>query len=144
MVARVALQVARARRRAGARLDLALIEAAALLHDIGKVAELESDRRVSHVAEGVRILAAAGYPEVARIVGNHVISAYVEGGLPESDRVVNYADKRVVHDRVVPLAERLAYIRERYGLDSGGLFARYRRIEDELLAGTDLAPEEIG
>ena len=31
--------------------------------------------------------------------------------------IVNYADKRVLHDQVVPLQNRLAYILERYGLN---------------------------
>lgn len=144
VVSRVALQVAEARNRIGAGLDLAVIQAAALLHDVGKVLELESQGRINHAQEGARILEQEGWPELARIVGNHLIQHYVAGGLPEPDRVVNYADKRVIHHRIVPLDRRLAYIRERYPQVEPDLIRAYRLIEGELLDGTDLIPETIG
>ena len=40
----------------------------------------------------------------------------VKQGIPTGTEIVNYADKRVLHDRVVSLDERMVYILDRYGL----------------------------
>jgi hypothetical protein len=49
-------------------------------------------------------------------VGQHVrLAAYFGSDLITEAEIVNYADKRVLHDRIVSLAKRMEYIFERYG-----------------------------
>jgi putative nucleotidyltransferase with HDIG domain len=91
-----------------------LLGAAALLHDITKTRSLQT--REDHAKTGEDLLAEKGYPEVGRIVGQHVfLDSYLFTGYPSEAEVVNYADKRVLHDTVATLEERMGYILERYG-----------------------------
>jgi len=98
--------------------DRSLVLAGALLHDIAKTPCLESG--CDHAREGERICLDLGYPEIASIVGEHVIlrdhnAQRRERGLFSAREVIYYADKRVRHEEVVSLADRLEYILEHYG-----------------------------
>lgn len=97
----------------GADLDRNLIQAAALLHDITKTRSLNTSEDHAHTGE--LHLRNLGYLEVAAIVGQHVrLSGFEAAQKPTEAEVVNYADKRVLHDKVVSLDERMAYILKRY------------------------------
>ena len=96
-------------------LDLALLEAGALLHDIAKTECLKTKKK--HTDVGAAFLEARGYPEVAEIVAQHV---NLNHGHSRPDRVsevelVHYADKRVLHEEIVDLPTRFRYLQERYG-----------------------------
>jgi uncharacterized protein len=128
LVAAVALRLGQALTEAGLALHLPLIEAGALLHDLGKTPCLGTME--NHAEWGARAVAAAGYPEVAQIVREHVVLFEDPVGarpLREAE-VVNYADKRVLHTEVVTLAARFADLKERYGKTAGAL-ARIRANE---------------
>jgi putative nucleotidyltransferase with HDIG domain len=113
LVAEVALLLGAMLNRNSSRLDLPLIEAAALLHDIGKMTSLKTGE--NHAALGEQMLEGIVAPDVARIVGEHISldSSEVEGPLTES-LIVNYSDKRVRHDRIVSVEERYDDLIERY------------------------------
>ena len=97
----------------GSDLDPGLIRAASLLHDITKTRSLKTTE--DHARTGDRHLRKLGYPEVAAIVGQHVrLVEFDAERKPTEAEVVNYADKRVLHDKVVSLEERIAYIMKRY------------------------------
>ncbi|MDH3799578.1 MAG: HD domain-containing protein [Desulfobacterales bacterium] len=91
-----------------------LVQAAALLHDITKTRSFETEE--NHALTGGQVLNDFGYPEVGNLVRQHVyLDDYSEHqSLPEAV-IINYADKRVLHDRIVSLDERMSYIQERYG-----------------------------
>jgi uncharacterized protein len=113
---------------AGFALHLDLIEAGALLHDLGKTYCLGTS--LNHAEWGALALAAAGYPEVAQVVREHVMLES-NGEDPRAIReveVVNYADKRVLHTRVVTLRDRFADLKKRYG-KSGAARVRIARLE---------------
>lgn len=57
-----------------------------------------------------------GYPELAKIVLAHMLSATHEPELWDSweKKLVNFADKQVVGDRTVGLEKRFEYLREKY------------------------------
>ncbi len=113
LVAEVALLLAVQLNRNSSRLDLRLIEAAALLHDIGKMSSLETGEE--HAALGAQMLEGIVAPAVARIVMEHILlnSSQVAGPVTES-LIVNYSDKRVRHDQVVSLEDRYYDLIERY------------------------------
>ena len=97
-------------------LNRPLIEAAALLHDIMKMKSLEGVKGW-HDQTGASYVEELGYPEVANLVRQHVrLDEYFASDSISDAEIVNYSDKRVLHDKVVPLEERGNYIIERYAV----------------------------
>ena len=111
-VCRVAVTLARCLNEHEGHYDIAEIEAAALLHDITKTRSLSTGE--NHSLSGAATVAAWGYHGVADIIRQHV-TPDSRGGSISAAEIVSYADKRVLHDRVVPLHERFAYLKTRYG-----------------------------
>jgi uncharacterized protein len=113
-VCQVAAFLGKALSRSEGCLNLALIAASSLLHDITKTQSLQT--KEDHAGTGARLLEALGYPQVAEVVRGHVRLA--EGETTHSlceVHILNYADKRVRHDTVVSLDERFVDLVERYG-----------------------------
>ena len=125
-----------------------LIRSAALLHDITKTRSFET--RENHAATGARLLAERGYPEVARIVGQHVrLDAYPGTGVPGEAEIVNYADKRVLHDRIATLQDRMSYIVQKYGQDVANrerilwLWKKTEHMERRIFRSLSFAPVDL-
>lgn len=148
-VSRVAVFLGEALAAAGFPLHLPLIEAGALLHDLGKTPCLGTVH--NHALWGADILRGLGYQEVAQVVAEHV---YLEdkNGDSRSFReaeVVNYADKRVLHTRVVTLSERFGDLMVRYGRTPeakariAAAQLKTQVLEDKLFAPLDLMPEVL-
>jgi len=98
----------------GFQLNFDLIQGAALLHDITKTRSFKTQE--NHAVTGGQFLTDRGYPEVGSIVRQHVrLDDYSEPHRLAEAEIINYADKRVLHDRIVSLDERMSYIMERYG-----------------------------
>jgi uncharacterized protein len=117
VVARVAEIITSSLMGVGHELSMDRIIAGALLHDIGKTACLDNDD--DHAAKGVEICLTHNLEPLADIIGEHVIlQSYSSGDIYTEKEIVYYADKRVNHDQVVSLEERLAYILERYGMSN--------------------------
>ena len=94
-------------------LDRQLVQAAALLHDITKTRSFKT--KENHALTGGQYLADSGYPEIGNLVRQHVrLDDYSESRSLAAAEIVNYADKRVLHDRIVSLDERMNYILEKY------------------------------
>lgn len=121
--------------------DRQLIEAGALLHDIGR----SSTSTLRHVTEGVRMAQELDLDEaLVRIIERHVgagltASEAAEAGLPRKDhlpetleeKVVAYADNLVVGGRSVSFYESLERFRERLGEDHPA-FHRMAQLHREL------------
>lgn len=113
LVCRVALLLTDGLLAAGVSLNRPLVDASALLHDITKPRSFKTGE--NHSRTGGEYLTGLGYPEVGHIVRQHVIlDVYFNGDEPNEAEIVNYADKRVLHDRIVPLDNRMDYILARY------------------------------
>jgi uncharacterized protein len=113
MVARVAFILGEALNRRSSDLNMKLILAGALLHDIAKTRSLREGG--NHVELGEKMVLEMGYPEVACIVAQHVGEGSEIADTIDEAAVVNYADKRVQHDRIVPLRDRFEDLVARYG-----------------------------
>ncbi len=130
-------------------LDRELLGAAALLHDITKTRSLQT--REDHARTGEALVAEKGYPEVGRIIGQHVFldSYQFTEEDPSEAEIVNYADKRVLHDKVATLEERMDYIFDRYGMTPGRrelillLRTRSFELEKRLFTLLPFAPAEL-
>lgn len=99
-------------------VDLNLIEAAALLHDITKTESIKTGE--NHSKSGGERLRSHGYHRIAEIVEQHVIPDKIEGDISEEE-VVCYADKRILHEKIVSLDKRFEYLLERYGKNEKSL-----------------------
>jgi uncharacterized protein len=148
-VARIALDLARGLVARGASLDLALVESAALLHDLGKARALET-HHADHAKLGADMLAELGCPELAPIVRTHAGLDSFEPGDPLTPAlIVNYADKRVMHDAVVSLAVRFDDLATRYADSDDAraflarLLDRYRRLEAAIFEGLAIGPDDV-
>ena len=117
LVARVAKIITNGLIASGHDLSSEMVIAGALLHDIGKTSCLDNDD--DHAAKGFEICLTHKLEAIADIVAEHVIlkNYAPENGFAEKE-IVYYADKRVNHDQVVNLEERLAYILDRYGMNN--------------------------
>ena len=113
-VCRVAVCLAEHIASAGLPLNVQLVQAAALLHDITKDRSFRTEE--NHAMTGGQQLTDQGYPEIGNLVRQHVrLDDYSNPGMLSEAVMINYADKRVLHDRIVSLDERMQYIQERYG-----------------------------
>ncbi len=125
-----------------------LVNAAALLHDITKTRSFTTGEK--HSETGCRLLEKMGYPETGDIVRQHVILDTYDRTTPVSEaEIVNYSDKRVLHDRVVHLNERLAYIHENYVTDEqheknfNKMWENTRMLEKKIFQPLAIKPEDI-
>ena len=134
VVARVAEVITDGLISAGHELSMETVIAGALLHDIGKTACLDNDG--DHAVKGYEICLEHNLHAIADIIAEHVI---LKTYAPEKDftekEIVYYADKRVNHNQVVSLQERLEYIIERYGMNNE---ARCRAIKKNYALCQDL------
>ena len=119
-VANVALYLSTELNKRGQRLYLPLVEAASLLHDLTKTASLKT--REDHARTASQLLKEMGYERVGEVVAQHIwLSHEIDSLFVSEEEVVNYADKRVMHDRIVSLEERFTDLRDRYGRDQKGM-----------------------
>ena len=129
-------------------LDIDLVKASCLLHDIGKYPCIVEGRG-AHDVRGEQILEQEGFPSVARIVAQHVkLWSKKEDPIGE-EHVVYYSDKRVVHDEVVSIEERFVYLWETYGElpDAEKWLERMKaeslRLEAAIFARLDFSPDDV-
>ena len=149
VVARIATFLAQSLSTAGIRLSIDTVIAGALLHDIGKTACLDTPE--NHARLGQEICLAENCDGIGDIVAEHVILKNYSPDMDLSEKViVYYADKRVNHDQVVSLDERLAYIIRQYGNGDARIqklirknFNRCVVIEDKIFSHLDFQPADI-
>lgn len=115
-VAKVALFIATELNKRGERISIDLVEAASLLHDLMKTECLTT--KEDHATTGSQLLKGMGYERVGEVVGQHIwLKRKNDSSSISEEEIVNYADKRVMHNQVVSLEERFHDLKERYGRD---------------------------
>ena len=146
-VSSLAVEIAQACKRNGAKVDVQLVEIGAILHDIGR----SVTHGVEHGVVGARILQHYGVPpEVRNIVERHVGAGLTEDdarelGLPSGDyvpktleeKIVAYSDKLIDGDRRVPLNETLGKYAIELGRDHPSI-GRLKALEAEIVSLTDI------
>jgi putative nucleotidyltransferase with HDIG domain len=150
VVARIAEFLGCSLQARGRAIDVDLTLAAALMHDIAKSLCFDNDR--DHSRLGEEICRKHGFPELAPLVAQHVVldQESFPNALLSAKELVYYADKRVNHDRIVPLASRLDYILDRYGHNDPARhaaicrnFERCQAIEQEIFQVLDFEPAAL-
>ncbi|WP_457573385.1 HDIG domain-containing metalloprotein [Desulfolithobacter sp.] len=118
--------------------DKKRVVAGALLHDIAKTPCL--DNGCEHALLGAVLCEEHGFHEIAPCVAEHVLlkhhepQRYARGHFLARE-IVYYADKRVRHDQIVSLEERLDYIIQHYGNNDP---LRHRLIQENFQKCIDL------
>jgi putative nucleotidyltransferase with HDIG domain len=136
----------------GVSINRNLVMAAALLHDITKTRSLKT--REHHDQSGGELLRELGFASVGEIVKQHVILLDFNPQKKLEEReIVNYADKRVMHDRIVSLTQRVEDLIQRYGtteeirnrirLNEIMICAMEKKIADSMSVDLDSAIQRI-
>ena len=130
------------------RLNFDLIQSAALLHDITKTRSFKT--REDHAQTGGEYLSDRGYSEIGDLIRQHVkLDKYSVAANIREVEVLNYADKRVLHDEIVVLDKRLDYILERYAETPEHreqikvLWQKTRAMENKLFKDLSFAPDDL-
>jgi len=150
MVEKVARLIAGGLEGAGVEIALDKVTAGALMHDIAKPMCLHTNE--DHAAKGKEICIDNHFEEIAEIVGAHIRLKGYNGNRAISEKeIIYYADKRVNHDVVVSLEERLAYLLDHYGGGDDRICGLIRKnfeickeVEKKLFAKLPFTPEEVG
>ncbi|RPI73485.1 MAG: HDIG domain-containing protein [Desulfobacteraceae bacterium] len=149
MVEKIAVLIGQGLIRAGISVSLEKVMAGALLHDIAK--SLCFNSTADHAAKGAEICRAYHFDEISMCVEKHInLGGHDLSGAIKEEEIVYYADKRVNHDIIVSLEERMNYLFERYAKKNPELerliqanFKLCRDVEDKLFAHLPFIPEEV-
>jgi uncharacterized protein len=137
-VAKLALEIASKLEKKGIKVDLKLVEAGALLHDIGR----SKSHAVDHGVVGAKIAELEGLPEeVVRVIKRHVgggITAQEaeKFGWPKDvyepvtleEKIVSYADKLIDSSKRVPIDLEI----ERLQVEHKDAAERVRKLHEEI------------
>ncbi len=175
-VAAVALYLGQKIHQSGEKINLIVLRQAALLHDVLKLCDfkeldienfeqtitaedisfwtalMKSCSHVGHVEAAYNVLKDLGENEIATIVRKHRFEGLIsKRDKPKTweEKLLYYADKRVRHDEIVSVAERLEDGRQRYFPD-GNLppndhlveKALYK-LEKEICSKAGIKPKDI-
>jgi len=127
------------------KIDVELVERAALLHDLDKIATLKDMK--NHGRLTYDFLSAKGFRKLGKVADNAGLIKINKGLKTWEEKIVGYADKRVLEIKVVLLEERLAYMAKRYGTDKTKegrkAMQNYRKLEKALFSHLSFKPEEL-
>jgi putative nucleotidyltransferase with HDIG domain len=148
-VSRVALLITEQLMVKNAPLNRQLVFAASLLHDITKTRSFKTGE--NHAQTGGQLLRDLNFPEVGDIIAQHVSLKNYDNfnGFPHEAEIVNYADKRVLHDKIVSFNQRMEYILEHYGKIAdhrdkiNQLWNRTIKLEYKIFSNLPFAPDDL-
>jgi len=139
----VSVFLAKELNKKGKKLNVRLIEASALLHDLVKIHCVNSEKR--HDKYGAKVLRSKGYKRIADIVEQHINLRKKYKRLNEEE-LVFYADKRVMHENIVGLPERFEDIKGRYTVESGNISFTEKesyRVEKKIFKNLAFSPNDL-
>lgn len=120
-VAELATSIAERLASGGTPIDIPLVRAGGLLHDIAK-------GQPAHAAAGQAIVTGLGYPAVGEVIGQHMDFDFSRGGL-DAAAIVFLADKLLKEDRRVSLDSRFAPAFRRFADDPAALHGARRKYQ---------------
>lgn len=148
-VKEVAMFISRKLQASGTHVNLGIVNDASLLHDIDKHKTLNDNENHGKLSE--KILLEEGISrEIASCARKHHLSNILEEKPFDTieEKVIYYADKRVVHDKIVSLNERFAYLKKRYGNINENVLqtiieceSKVKELEDEIFENLKISRE---
>lgn len=149
-VCRVSLFIGERMMKRGEKVNLKLLEAASLLHDIDKIHTLNNGK---HGIMSCNILKKEGFNAIAKFAFIHVLHAILNTRtVPKTweEKIFYYADRRVNPEGVVSVKDRFDYIRHKYGSKDKKTMKmineaepKVKRLEKEIFSKIKIKPEEI-
>jgi uncharacterized protein len=138
-VAELALETASKLEKKGLKINIELVEAGALLHDLGR----SKTHTVDHAVAGAEIAQSAGLPEpVIRIIKRHVGGGITakeaqKFGWPKDvyvpltleEKIVSYADKLIQKSKKVPIDVEVEQLQME---DKNDAAERVRKLHEEI------------
>ncbi len=121
-VSRVAMEVAEKLKSKGKKVDLELLDRACILHDIGKMEGIATGG--PHELIGSEIVKKHEFRELSEIIRKHPLHYILDKkNAPKTieEKILFYADKRVMHHKIVLLKQRLADLEKRYPEYAGSI-----------------------
>jgi uncharacterized protein len=92
----------------GININIDIVDKACLLHDVKKFHEIKGIIKDMHENEGKILIEKEGYPEIADLISKHKTESLTSKKLKKwEEKVVFYSDKRVMHDKIVSIDERM-------------------------------------
>ena len=136
-VSSYAVSLANKLRSRGISINVELVRAAAALHDIEKL-------KRNHVVAGYDHVKNLGFLEVAQVMLKHGLEHMGDSSFhPRTmeEKIVFYADKRLLGSEMVPLEKRFEYIRKKYNYGSIETeFMFSKKIEEQIASLLGEAP----
>lgn len=161
-VMKVAVLLAKALKEKGEDVNVDLVYASAILHDLLRCVDFENDDNVSEeevkvyrpfrekykgMHHGIAVkLELTEYPEVGEVISKHGSWNILEGKVNTwEEKIVFYADKRVLHDTIVSVNERYedSKIRHTRSKNQDKTKAAVLELEKEIFEKLDFNPEDI-
>ena len=133
-VCKVAEKIANKLIKKGIKLNKKLVTAAALLHDIERAKD-------NHVPKGAILLKKLGYPKVAQVTRKHSLYKLEQKNRqPKAweEKIVFYADKRAMGNKIVSLEKRFKALEKRYHVELSKELEFTKKIEKQLLGNEKL------
>jgi len=125
VVASVATTIGKTLYKNGIDVNVSLIEAAGILHDIAK-------GQPRHARKGAELIAAEGFQAVADVAGQHMDLVFDPlSGIHEAE-VVYLADKMVSGSDIVPLEKRIQWKKKQFSNDPEALKMMTFRMEQAI------------
>ena len=148
LVNEVGLWLSEELNKTGENLDLAKVQAGALLHDITKTKSITTGE--DHARTGSELLERLGFKSISEIVRQHVMTDDATNSPTISEiEIVNYADKRVLHNKVVTLRKRFDDLRTRYDINQERAYLitqsekRAIEVEKKIFSRLDVPPDAL-
>lgn len=127
------------------KIDLSLLQAAAILHDLDKIESGQDMKK--HGRPAYDNITTEGYLGVAGIVIKHNSHSLLNGDMWSWEEVIlNYAEKRVIEDRVVSLRERFDYLKVKYPdyySAHEDYYTKTKEYEDKIFKLLEMKPEDL-
>ena len=113
MVNKIAVFLAEKLKQKGIEINIELLDRASLLHDLDKIPTLNN--HVEHGKLSEKIMIEKSYPELGKLISVHTCEN-IKKGLVNTweEKLLNYADMRVLNDKIVSAHKRFEYGRKRY------------------------------
>lgn len=121
-VAEVGRRIAMLLNKAGMNLNLDLVIAGSLVHDVAK-------GKHRHAKQGERLLASMEFSALADIVGSHMNLYFADDSIINETAIVFLADKLVQGDMVVSLSDRFAPALARFAGNQAAMAAIRTRMQ---------------
>lgn len=144
-VNKVATYLAKKLIEKGININYDLVDKASLLHDLDKW-HCINDPKIKHGLLTEKILTEKGFPEIGKYAKNHIPSQLFHKEPSWEEKLIVYADSRVLYDTIVSQQHRVIDALERYNIPEEireKEIAFGKKCEKDIFSKLDIKPEDL-